>query len=243
MPTIAIVGAGPGMGLSIAKVFGAHGFQVGLISRNAEKLDSLVEELAGYGIDAARFPADVTDARTVAHAFADMKARFGPIEVLEFSPGATGPGYGPADAVEVTVESVQAQINYQVFGAIAATNQVLPDMVESKKGTLIYSTGGSSVNPRPWIANIGMAAAALRNWALCLRIALADKGVYVAHVPIGVFIGETPETEADVIAQTYWDLYVNQDAADRDHVWWDRDPGVELDITKQTGRTYRIPSE
>jgi hypothetical protein len=78
---------------------------------------------------------------------------------------------------------------------------------------------------------------------LCLRIALADKGIYVAHVPIGVFIGDTPETEADVIAQTYWNLYVDQDAANRAHVWWDRDDGVELDLSKQAPRTVRTVNE
>jgi NAD(P)-dependent dehydrogenase (short-subunit alcohol dehydrogenase family) len=40
MPTIAIVGAGPGMGLSIAKAFGSHGFQVALISRSKDNLDA-----------------------------------------------------------------------------------------------------------------------------------------------------------------------------------------------------------
>ncbi|MFE4723990.1 SDR family NAD(P)-dependent oxidoreductase, partial [Streptomyces sp. NPDC056728] len=52
MSTIAIVGAGPGLGLSIAKVFGVHGFDVALISRNKVKLDALVAELAEAGITA-----------------------------------------------------------------------------------------------------------------------------------------------------------------------------------------------
>ena len=47
MPVLAIVGAGPGLGLSIAKVFGSHGFSVALISRSEEKLDALAERLAG----------------------------------------------------------------------------------------------------------------------------------------------------------------------------------------------------
>ncbi len=38
MPTIAIVGAGPGLGLPIAREFGSHGFDVALISRNPDKL-------------------------------------------------------------------------------------------------------------------------------------------------------------------------------------------------------------
>ncbi|MGF0118695.1 hypothetical protein ACQFYA_20580 [Promicromonospora sp. Marseille-Q5078] len=41
MPSIAIVGAGPGMGLAIARTFGSRGFDVALIARNRAKLDAL----------------------------------------------------------------------------------------------------------------------------------------------------------------------------------------------------------
>jgi short-subunit dehydrogenase len=53
--TIAIMGAGPGLGLSIAKKFGANGFQVALISRNADKLNTLVEELRSLNIHLVRY--------------------------------------------------------------------------------------------------------------------------------------------------------------------------------------------
>lgn len=62
MPTIAIVGAGPGLGLSIAKVFGGHGYDVALIARDKGKLDALVAELAETGITAEGFAADVAEA-------------------------------------------------------------------------------------------------------------------------------------------------------------------------------------
>jgi short-subunit dehydrogenase len=40
--SIAIVGAGPQLGLAIARTFGSQGFDVALISRNRDKLDALV---------------------------------------------------------------------------------------------------------------------------------------------------------------------------------------------------------
>lgn len=86
MPTIAIVGAGPGLGLSIAKVFGGHGFDVALISRNKDKLDALVAELAETGLTAEGFPADVADPDQLTGALQAAIARFGRIDVLEFSP-------------------------------------------------------------------------------------------------------------------------------------------------------------
>jgi NAD(P)-dependent dehydrogenase (short-subunit alcohol dehydrogenase family) len=91
MPTIAIVGAGPGLGLSIAKVFGRHGFSVALISRTQEKLDGLAAELGESGIDAAGFAADVMDRPSIADAFARLRERFGGVDVLEYSPAPHNP--------------------------------------------------------------------------------------------------------------------------------------------------------
>jgi NAD(P)-dependent dehydrogenase (short-subunit alcohol dehydrogenase family) len=44
MKTVAIIGAGSGLGLSLAKKFGEKGFKVAAISRNPEKLSIIVSE-------------------------------------------------------------------------------------------------------------------------------------------------------------------------------------------------------
>lgn len=59
MKTIAIVGAGAGLGMSIAKKFGQNGFRVALIARNGDKLNQLISELEQLGIEAAPFQADI----------------------------------------------------------------------------------------------------------------------------------------------------------------------------------------
>jgi hypothetical protein len=65
------------------------------------------------------------------------------------------------------------------------------------------------------MGNIGIASAAPRNWVLNLHDLVSDQGIYVAHVPIGVWIGTGgPETQADTIAGTYWDLHVKRDGAE-----------------------------
>jgi short-subunit dehydrogenase len=61
MKTIAIIGAGEGLGFSLAQKFGANGFQVALVARNKTKLDAIVEKLKREGIEAAAFVADVTN--------------------------------------------------------------------------------------------------------------------------------------------------------------------------------------
>ncbi len=82
MSVIAIIGAGPGMGLAIAKRFGAQGYKVALLSRNPAKQEPLLTTLAEQGIEAAAFAADVLDPASIASGLTAVKDRFGPIDVL-----------------------------------------------------------------------------------------------------------------------------------------------------------------
>ncbi|MDP4505072.1 SDR family NAD(P)-dependent oxidoreductase [Nonomuraea turcica] len=218
MPTIAIVGAGPGMGLAIARTFGSRGFDVALIARTKDKLDSLVAQLEAEEVTAAAFPADVLDRPSLSAALDAAADRFGGIDVLEYSPAPHSPVPGLTMAVpsEVTVDNLQPQIEYNVYGALTAAHAVLPAMREAGAGTLLFTTGGGSVHPVPMLGNVNAAAAALRNWVLNLHNELAGSGVYAAHVAITAWIGEggpegIPTATPEQIAPLYWDLYERRD--------------------------------
>ena len=57
--TIAVFGAGAGLGISTARRFGREGYQVAMIGRRAHTLGMLVDQLMEEGINAAAFPADL----------------------------------------------------------------------------------------------------------------------------------------------------------------------------------------
>ncbi|BCJ36675.1 short-chain dehydrogenase [Actinocatenispora thailandica] len=215
MPTIAIVGAGARLGLSLGRVFGRHGYQVALLARNPERLDGLVQQLTAENVDAAGFTADVLNRPGLTDALARAADRFGGIDVLEYSPTVAGAASGGAytSAVDLTVDGVQAQVDTTCHGALAATRAVLPAMRAAGSGALLYTTGAASVHPTPMFAGPGIAAAGLRNWVLNLNALLADEGVYACHVSIGVWLEgtptptpDTPTTHPDVLAETYWQL-------------------------------------
>jgi NADP-dependent 3-hydroxy acid dehydrogenase YdfG len=223
MPAIALVAAGARLGLSLGKTFGGHGFDVALIARSAERLGGLTENLAAEGVTAAAFAADVTDRCALAAALDGAAGRFGGIDVLHYSsPGAgTTQTLRGTGALDVTVDNLRPQVECVCYGAITATRAVLPAMLTAGTGTLLYTTGASSVTPAPVFASTGMAGAALRQWVLTLNRALADKGIYAGHVAIGTWIAGTPGApegaplkEPDDIARRYWELHAGREPAE-----------------------------
>jgi NAD(P)-dependent dehydrogenase (short-subunit alcohol dehydrogenase family) len=218
MPTIVIVGAGPGLGFAIARRFGREGFRVALVSRTQSKLDVLTARLAEDGIEATGFTGDVLDRASLRAALAAAGERLGGIDVLEYSPapGGTATDLARVDVTQVTVENIQPQVEYYVYGGVTAAQAVLPRMLERGSGTLLFTTGASSLLTFPQMGNIGIGAAGLRNYVLALNAALADKGVYAAHVPLATWIGSGgPETRPGTIAELYWELYTSRDQAER----------------------------
>ena len=224
MPAIALVAAGPRLGLSLGKVFGGHGFDVALIARSKQRLGGLTGKLAAEGVTAADFAADVTDRSALAAALDSAAERFGGISVMHYS----SPGAGTTEslrctgALDISVDNLRPQVESICYGAITATRAVLPAMLAAGTGTLLYTTGASSVTPAPVFVSAGMAAAALRKWALTLNGALASRGVYAGHVAIGTWIAGTPGApegaplkEPDDIARLYWDLHTGREPAEQ----------------------------
>ncbi|MEV5411951.1 SDR family NAD(P)-dependent oxidoreductase [Thermopolyspora sp. NPDC052614] len=210
MSTIVIVDAGNGLGLSVARVFGHKGFNVAMVARNGQRLDEPVARLTAEGVPAAGFAADVLDPDAIRTAFEQITDRFGEVEVLKYSvvPRRTAPDEAPVGAADVTMEALLPHLDLCLGGALTVIRQVLPGMIERDNGTLIFTTGLSSLHPVPGMALAGIAAAGLRSWAHSLHADLVGTGVHVAHIALGTS-ATTPDI--DVVAPLYWDVYTNRD--------------------------------
>ncbi|WP_427051256.1 SDR family NAD(P)-dependent oxidoreductase [Paenibacillus sp. TC-CSREp1] len=204
MKTIAIVGAGPGLGLSLAKKFGANQFAVALISRNASKLDAMVQELTELKIQARSYVADLNDPSQLKKALRSIKENFGSIDVLEFSP--FSPSQTFTSVLETTPESVMAQVNGYLLPAILSVNEALPQMQQNRDGAILFTTGISSITPIPFLGNVGIVMSGTRNYATNLHTALKDQGIYIGHLSIGVPIQTGTESDPDLIADAWYEL-------------------------------------
>ena len=231
MTATVVIGAGPGLGLSIAHRFGREGHAIALVSRNGARHPGYLASLASAGIEATSHPADVRDRDALLGALAEITARHGAIDVVYYGPGAADPAARPPSITETDVPAAQEAMSW-VYPAIDTVGAVLPGMLERGRGGLIFAGGLSSVVPMPLIGSLAIAAAALRNYAITLHAALADQGVYAGTLTIGGLIergdihrmvleeadrlgGMTVGTlDPDDLADTAWDLHTKRETAE-----------------------------
>ena len=204
--TLAIIGAGPGLGLASALRFGAEGFNVALLSRTQEHVDALVAELGDAGIAAGGYAADVRHPESLNTALARAAGELGPIEILQYSPVPSKEYLRPV--LETTREELRSALEFSTLGAAAALNAVLPGMRALGRGTALFVNGSSAVRPNHNYAGTSAAFAAESAYAQMLHDALAPEGIRVAQlvVPLGIGGGD-PAHEPAALSETLWRIY------------------------------------
>lgn len=209
MPTIAIIGAGSGLGAATARRFGREGFDVALISRSTEKRQQLIDELAADGINAFGFTADVLATASLIQALEAAENELGSIDVLQYSPLPSGDFLKPV--LETTPEDLAAASAFSIQGPVAAIRQILPGMRERGHGTIILVNGGSAVTPNKDYAGTSIAFAGESAYGSMLHEVLAPEGIHVGQLIIpGAIDGDDPLFTSESLADRLWQIHVDR---------------------------------
>jgi short-subunit dehydrogenase len=181
--SIAVFGAGPALGRSVAQRYAREGYSVVLVARRQEPLEALAEELDAAGATAHVIAADLSDISAVPQVTERVRAVAGDLDAFYY--GAAANGFIPA--VDLTVQRAQALMPLGVYALLALVREFLPAMLLHGDGAILSAQGASAVHGMPNIAG-GLALAAQRNYLQSLHAAVADKGVYVGGLYIGAAI-------------------------------------------------------
>ncbi len=209
MTTIAIIGAGPGLGAAVAGRFGAEGFDIALISRSQERVDALAAGLANEGLTARGYAASVRDTAALAAALDHAAQDLGPIEVLEYSPLPQQEFLRPVQ--DTTVEHVSAAIEFSILGSVSAVQQVLPGMNQLGRGTILLVHGSSAVTPNAKVAGTSIAFAGESAYGAMLHGALKSQNIHVGQLIIpGAIGGGDPLYATDALAERLWTIHAQR---------------------------------
>jgi NAD(P)-dependent dehydrogenase (short-subunit alcohol dehydrogenase family) len=143
---VLVTGAGTGIGRAIALAFLADGHRVVLAGRRAEPLQSVVKE---SGTDRAlAVPTDVGIPESVAALFAQIKDKFGRLDVLVNNAGVSGLGMNFED---IGFDQWQNIVNINLTGSFLCAQGAFKIMKDQlpQGGRIINNGSISAHTPRP----------------------------------------------------------------------------------------------
>ncbi|TDQ00831.1 SDR family NAD(P)-dependent oxidoreductase [Labedaea rhizosphaerae] len=191
--SIAVFGAGPALGASVARRYAKEGYTVVLVARDRERLDELAAELGG----AHAIAADLSDLDGLPALAGQVRDLVGELDTLYY--GACSGGFTPA--TDLTAERLRAFLPLSVDALVALVHEFLPSMLDRHDGAILTAQGVSAVRGMPYISGPGPALAAQRNYLQSLRAEVAGQGVHVGGLYIGAAIEKSPFHAAHVAAK------------------------------------------
>jgi NAD(P)-dependent dehydrogenase (short-subunit alcohol dehydrogenase family) len=133
MRVIAITGASAGVGRATAERFARNDARIGLIARDAERLEATAAEVERLGGGALVLPLDVADHDAVDSAAARIEDHFGPLDVWVNNAMATV----FATAMQVTAEEFRRATEVMYLGYVWGTLAALRRMLPRDRGTVV----------------------------------------------------------------------------------------------------------
>ena len=192
-PVVVVVGAGPGVSGSVARLFAGKGYDVGLVGVHEPALAELREALPDS--DVRTVVADLTDTEAATLAIRTLGDHFRRIDVLHFNPSA----FREKDPLELTVAELLQDVALGV-GALLTTVQAARPYLSA--GGRVTVTGSMAAD-EPWnrAASLGVQKAGVRNLVRSLDATLDPDGIRAVSVTVrGTLAKEGPFTP-DRVAQ------------------------------------------
>lgn len=132
---VLIMGATRGIGQACAELFAKEGARVVLTGRDAERGESIAEEIRSTNGAAKFLTCDVTEPDSVQEAVNETIQQFGTIDVLMNNAGGSGNSDGPVTTG--SIDEFWHKLRVDHFGTYLAMRYVIPKMVEKGGGAVI----------------------------------------------------------------------------------------------------------
>ena len=217
-----IVGTGPGLSASLARLFTKEGMKVALAARDARKLDTLVKE-----IDGRAYTCDASIPKDVENLFDSVNKDIGEPNLVVYN--ASSRVRGPI--TEVDPEEVRKAIMVTCYGGFLVGQAAAKRMIKAGNGTILFTGASASIKGFANSASFAMGKLGLTGLVQSMARELQPQNIHVAQVVIDGGIYEPtrrPERltsrgpdgclDPDAIAQTYLHLHRQHRSSWASHV-------------------------
>jgi NAD(P)-dependent dehydrogenase (short-subunit alcohol dehydrogenase family) len=200
--TLAIVGAGPGLGSALARRFAREGWAVALVARRQETIDAGLAELEDLGVNTCGARADVADRELVDRAFNTIVDTLGVPDVVVYNASV----YQAEAVLELSLEALELALDIHVVGAFNTAQCAIAAMRGTDDGVLAFTVNSLARSPEAMSAALSIGKGAQLNLALSLERELEGTSIQVGVVTVCGPIKAGTFYDPDRIADVYWEL-------------------------------------
>ncbi len=223
-PLAIVVGAGPGLGLSLIRRFARGGMTVGFMARRAQAVSEFQRALDFEGHETRGFAADAGNPQAISDVLAQLRVTHGHPDVLVYNAAiiepsrfvtpsgigearyASAPGW-KAHGKPVDFDYLIDSFRTNVAGAAHAAREVAPAMIARGRGTILLTGGVLAFEP--WIewGVTSLGKAALRSLGHSLYKELTPHGVQACTIAIHGTMAAGTAYDHDRVADAYWQVH------------------------------------
>ena len=176
--TALITGGGTGLGLGIARCFVQAGARVVLVGRRAEVLKKAAAELG----EAATWEShDILNFAASAELLRRVSERFGFISILVNNAGI----HVKKSAIDLSPAEFDSVLQTHLVAAFSITRAVLPEMIERRHGSIVFSASMASLSGIPSVSAYSAAKAGHLGLVRSLATEVSPNGVRVNAIAPG----------------------------------------------------------
>jgi NADP-dependent 3-hydroxy acid dehydrogenase YdfG len=174
---VLITGASSGIGEACARRLAGDGYQVALVARRVDRLQSLASEISSAGGQALPVELDVSKLDEIQSGVEVVLEHFGSIDVL-----VNNAGFGRLKWLEDMdpIADIRSQIDVNLTGLIWMTHAVLPHMIAQQRGHIINMASTAAFVATPTYTVYAATKFAVRGFTEALRREVGIWGVHVS---------------------------------------------------------------
>lgn len=174
-----VTGASTGIGRATAFAFAKAGFDVALVSRSADKLQALADEIADQtAVKAQSFPMDLGMVDQVKEQMAKALTEFGPVDVL-----VNNAGMGYTGALQsMSLADWQRVMDLNLTSVFQCVQAVVPSMRDRNGGMIINVASIAARQAFPEWGAYGVSKAAVVALSKAISVEERDHGIRVVTI-------------------------------------------------------------
>ena len=190
-PVCLVLGAGAGIGGTVAGRFAREGYHAVLARRSDRQgLDRLVGEIEAEGGAATGFMLNAVEEGSIERLVETVESGIGPVEVAVFNLGAQ---IGDRGLASTSLKQFEMGWRMATFGLFRLAQVLFPYMEPRGKGTLLVTSATAAMRGNAGQHSHASAMGGRRMLCQSLNAQFAAKGIHVAHIVIDGAV-DAPDT-------------------------------------------------